>query len=280
LPSIDEIMAKRQEKMAERPQFDGIELQLRDDKTSTSTAIAVAYSLYSGQEGDPYLEYYLGHAQPAVGKNGGQYTKITYCPVESGHDGNYDCLLCKEGVKLKDRFAMWLWVDKILYNTLLKDEKYPPLQWVDGNSYFTQEVGEVKYWDTSAWRESCLEDISMLARQLKDLRQTRVSVKASNTGMDKRYKFYPEMGSPPIPPELYEECKAKIRPVRDVLMESIAKVPTVQAPVQVDFGVGSPTTEPPANVTQLPAFSAPSVTTTTPPQLPPFKVPTKPEALF
>src|ERR1700682_2155055 len=171
------------------------------------------------------MEYYVGHAYDAIGKKGGRYTQVVYCPVQSGHDENYDCAGCKADDKVKDRFAIWVYVEKILYSSLVGDEKYPPEIWVDGNRYFTQTVGKAQLWDTSAWKDSPLEDINMLAKQLGDLRKTRVTIKTVNTGIDKRYKFYPEMGSPAIPDELYRQCVAQIRPVQQVLMESIAKVP-------------------------------------------------------
>lgn len=293
MPSIDEIMAKREQKQAERPAFGGgNQFALRDDKTAGSVAMAVAYSLYSGQEGDPYLEYYLGHAYPEIGKNGGQFTRIVYCPVESGHDENFDCQGCKNGVKTKDRFAMWLWVDRILYNSLLPAtakvaaEAYPPEQYSDGNRYFTQQVQAVRYWDTSAWDESCLVDIQKLAHDLGDLRQMRVLIKSVNTGLAKRYKFYPErVGAlSPMPAELYAQCLTEIKPVLEVLMDSIKTVATVDAPAQAGVDVAGPADSAPTVIPFKTPDAVPPAApvANTPPVLPPFKAPTtaKREKLF
>lgn len=304
MPSIDEIMAKREQKQAERPAFGGgNQFALRDDKTAGSVAMAVAYSLYSGQEGDPYLEYYLGHAYPEVGKNGGQFTRIVYCPVESGHDENFDCQGCKEGVKTKGRFAMWFWVDRILYNSLVQHsatrqdcdlsanrpcnkahqwaENFPSEEYSDGNRYFVEQVQAVRYWDTSAWDESCLVDIQKLAHDLGDLRQMKVLIKSVNTGLAKRYKFYPErVGAlSPMEPALYDQCLTEIKPVLEVLMDSIKTVATVDAPAQESQADTAPTVIPFKTPDALPP-AAPVANTS--PVLPPFKAPTtaKREKLF
>lgn len=275
MPSIDEIMKKREEKMAERPQFDGgMELSLRDDKTPASVAMAICHSLYSGQEGDPYLEYYIGHAYPAVGSKGGAYTKIVYCPVESGHDENYDCQGCRENAPKKDRFAMWLWVYEIMYNSVVGKEQYPPKQWIDGNRYFAQEINKPLYWETSAWKESPLGDIYMLAKQLADLRTIKMTLKSTGTGLDKRYKFYPDMGTPvPIDPALYTQAQGLIKPVRVMLLESITGVPTVQAQAET-------TAQPAAAAAALPAPTPADKSADDAPKLPPFKAPETPKAMF
>jgi len=267
-------MKKREEYQASRPQFNsGTELWLFNDD------VAICHSLYSGQEGDPYLEYYIAHEKPAATQ--GQRSTVVYCPVESGHDGNYDCSGCKEGLKLKDRFAMWFYVYRILCKNVKQGETLPTMEWVDGNTYFVREVNGPRLWDTSAWKESPLSTIYMLAKQLGDLRKTRVTLRRVVTDprakvpeLSVRYQFLPEMGSPAIDAALYADVTKEIKPVTEMLLDKISSVPVVQSPESL------PQATPP---TILP-FKAPDAVASpagdAAPTLPPFTPPEKPEKLF
>lgn len=272
MPSLDEIMQARAERQAAQPQGGGINLFMRDDD------IVIAHSLYSGADNDPYLEYYIAHDMPPTTQGG--YRSTVYCPVQSGHNENYSCRMCKDDVKTKDRFAIWLYVYKILHKTIKAGEGLPKETWIDGREYFVRQLDTPKFWDTSAWRESPLDDIHMLAKQLGDLRKTRILLITSGTGMGKRYKFSAEMGTAAIDSAIYAAAVAEIKPVRQMLIESITSVPTVQANV---------TAAPPPNVTMMPPPNvtataplptAPPADATLPPTLPPFKVPENTEQIF
>lgn len=280
-------MKQREEFAASRPQSDGSnELWLGNND------VAIAHSMYSGAPGDPYFAYYLAHEYAAVPP--AKYTTLVYCPVLSGHDLNYNCTGCKEDVKVKERFGMWLYVYSIYHETVKAGTTLPKAIWpVDGRSYYFREVNKPLLWLQSAWKDSPLADIHNLANQLKDLRATRVNIRrvnndptGSNFGV--RYKFYPEMNTPPIDAALYEKTKTEILPMIDYLRSTLNTVPTVSAPAQAPVSVVQQEAPPdpmpfPATSTSLPPVVAPPPPVTdqnAPPALPPFTIPEDNKALF
>lgn len=274
---FDEFVKRRDERIASRPQSGGDMLWLRDTGTAGSVTMAIAHSLCSGQVGDPFAALYTAHVQEVAGR---QRPNLIYCPVESGHDENFNCRFCKEGLPTKDRFAMWLWVYVKLYNQLKNNENYPPRQWSDGNNYFVQDVNQAMLFEVTAWKTGPLNEIQELTRQLGDLRKMRLTVKATGTGFDKTYKVYPDLNSQPLDKAIYDDAIAKIKPVRQWLSDSIESVPVVTAPPP-QTNVTPITSFGEAVSTAQPNTSAPPWDAGAPaPTLPPFKAPDKPESLF
>ena len=228
MSSLDEARKKIEERRSQQKAAGGgQDLWIREND------LVIAHFLCSGGESDPYFDTYVSHEYPAKGQ--GQWPSLKYCPVESGHDENYDCPGCKDGIKTKDRMIMWFWVYDILHSTLKQGESFPQVAW-NNKSYFRREVNGPKVWDTSAWRESPLDDILMLGAQLGSLHKTRVNLMSTGSGMQKRFKLYMEPGSPPIDPAILEQAIPMIKPVVEILREQLAGVATVANPVTLDYG--------------------------------------------
>jgi len=222
LGSLEEARRKIEERRSQQAtQGSGTDFWLRKDD------LAIVHFICTGGEGDPYFDTYVAHEYPASGQ--GKYSTLKYCPVESGHDENYPCEGCREGIKTKDRMIMWFHVYNILHANLKGTESFPQVSW-SNKVYFNREVNAPKVWDTSAWRESAIDDILMLGAQLGSLHKTRINLVCSGEGLSKRFKLYMEPGSEPFDPETYEADKQLIRPVVEVLRDQLVTVPTVQNP--------------------------------------------------
>jgi len=270
MSSLDDARRKIEERRAAQPTGgSNTDLWFRKD----DIAIAHHMSHLSPGQDEPYFEVYVVHEYPATGQ--GKYPTKKYCPVESGHDGNYDCAGCRDSIKTKDQVIMWFWVYNILHANLTeKDGQLDQVNW-NGKTYFNREVNKPLLWDTSAWRESPLDDILMLAAQLGDLHKTRVNLAASGENLTRRYKHYMEPGSPEFDEDLFEEGKKVITPVIEILRSRLVTMPTQANPANatiLDFGKGAGSPAVPAVVKPFtPAGGASSV--------PALKVPAKPEPI-
>jgi len=221
MSSLDDARKKIEERRSQQKTGGGVDLWIREND------LVIAHFLCTGGENDPYFDTYVSHEYPA--KVQGGYNTLKYCPVESGHDENYDCQGCKDGAKTKDRMAMWFWVYDILHANLKAGESFPAVTW-NNKSYFRREVNGPKCWDTSAWRESPLDDIIMLGAQLGNLQKTRINLLRTGSGMQTRFKLYMEPGSPALDDAIRDQGLAMIRPVYEVLREQLTGVATQANP--------------------------------------------------
>lgn len=225
MSSLDEARRKIEERRQQQAQAaSSSDLWFREND------MVVCHFLCTGQEGDPYFETYVAHEKPAVGE--GKWPTQIYCPVESGHDGNYDCKGCRDGLKTKDRMIMWFWVYDILHATAKPGENLPQIMYMN-RPYFRREVNSPRLWDTSAWRESPLDDILMLGAQLGNLQAMRMNLMTTGSKLTKRFKIYAEPNTGPIDPTALALAKETIRPVVDILRERLVEVAVVQNPATV-----------------------------------------------
>ena len=221
MSSLDEARRRIEERRQQQTQVSGNGLWFRDND------MVICHFICTGGENDPYFDTYVAHEKPASGE--GKWPTQTYCPVESGHDGNYDCPGCREGLKTKDRMIMWFWVYDILHAVLKQGESLPQIMYMN-KPYFRREVNGPRIWDTSAWRESPLDDIIMLGNQLGNLQAMRMNLMSTGTGLTKRFKIYGEPNTGSIDPACLAAAQETIRPVVEVLRERLITVATVQNP--------------------------------------------------
>lgn len=210
--------------------------------------IVFFHFISTGEDGDPFFEIFYSHEIPAQGQ--GQWPTLKFCPRATGLDDNYDCPHCVTDIKTKKRMMMWLHVYEILHTTLRQGETLPTVTYM-GRNYFRREVNDVRVWDTSAWRESPVDDILNLAEQIGNLHTYVFTLHVTGEQLDRRFKVYIQQGSKPFDGTLYNAAKAKCQPILDMLMDQIKPVSTEQRPV--------------AQPQPVPAAAAPSAQVYTPP---------------
>lgn len=206
--------------------------------------LVIAHFLATGQDDDPYFETYVAHEQPAKGE--GKWPTLIYCPVESGHDENYDCQGCRDNLKTKDRMAMWFWVYSVLHSQLKANESFPQVTW-NNKMYFNREINGPRLWDTSAWQESPIDDIIMLGNQLGNLQAMRMNLVTTGSGLKKRYKIYTEPNTGSIDEENLAAAQETIVPIIDILMGRLSKEPVQQNPQASSAPAGEVKPYQPAN---------------------------------
>lgn len=196
------------------------------------------YFLSSGADGDPYFEQYMAHEYPSPTPGGRRTLRV--CPVLSDFDDNYDCPGCRADIKAKPQMAMWMHVGDILRRTKREQDQFPVVSF-KGQSFFHQKVDGPLLWDTSAWRDSPLNDIMFLYDGYGDLRAAQMELQTTGDGLSRRYKIYATPNSAPLDSGVYQADVAKIKPVRQLLMERLtanpvaATAPTAAAGDVVDF---------------------------------------------
>lgn len=205
---------------------------------------------WTGRDGDPFLETFLAHDWPA--SPGRQYGDLKFCPVESGYDVNFDCLGCREGIRTKPRFAQWMYVYNILHKQAPKDETLPMVEW-KGSPYFNRTVNALRFWESSAWKDSPLNEIMYNVKTLLESGKTAQDVmwvlRAVGDSLDRRYKVAPEIGSGPMAPDIIEAIRPQLQPVFERLMDGIKAVPTAVV------GAPAPKFVPLAGTTSAPAVA-------------------------
>ena len=237
MSGLEEARRRIEERRAQQKTGGGADLWIREND------LVIAHFLCTGGDNDPLFETYVSHEYPATGQ--GKYSTLKYCPVESGHDENYDCQGCRDNIKTKDRMIMWFWVYDILHTSLKQGENFPTVMW-NNKQYFRREINGPKVWDTSAWRESPLDDILMLGAQLGNLQATRINLMSTGSGLTKRFKLYMEPGTSSIDPTCIATAQDTIRPVIDILKEQLVGVATQANPnaAAQPTGVGGGTITP------------------------------------
>lgn len=265
MSSLEEAAKRINERRAQQvSSFNSQNLWFREDD------LVIAHFLCTGKDGDPYFDTYVAHEIPASGQ--GKYPTARYCPVQSGHDENYPCHGCKEVLKTKDRMIMWFWVYNVLHSVLKPNETFPQVLF-NNKPYFNREINAPRVWDTSAWRESPLDDIMMLGAQLGSLHNTRVNLVTTGRSTSKRFKLYMEPNTPAIDEELYGQAIAQIRPVIEVLQDQLTPMPeTVAQPTQMQ-PAGAATIKPfVAGPIPTLNMTAPPSSVTAPTALPPTEL--------
>ena len=225
--------------------------------------VVFCHFMWTGLEGDPNWEEYLAHEYPAPpGSN--KYTTYRTCPVESGFDVNYDCEGCKEGVKLKKRMAMWLYISNILTKRApAQGETLPVVQYM-GSTYYNREVNGVRLWDTSAWKDSPLDTILYIGETLINAGQTmhyaQFTLNVHGEGRDRRFKVIQVPGGIPLDGNIYTREKPNCEPIRDWLMMQLKPSELVAAP-SATFAPAAAFAAPPAAPQAPQAPPAPVVVT-------------------
>lgn len=212
--------------------------------------------IWTGLAGDPYWEEYLAHEYAAPpGSN--KFTTYKVCPVESGFDVNYDCSGCKEGVKLKKRMAMWMYIANLLTKRApAQGENLPVVNYM-GQTYYNREVNGVRIWDTSGWKDSPLDTILYIGETLlnagQNMHYAQFTLNVHGDGRDRRFKVIQVPGSAPLPAEIYEREKPNCEPVRNWLMAQLTPSELVAAPGAAQFTPAAPLVAPAAPA-PAPAF--------------------------
>ncbi len=191
--------------------------------------IVYAHFLDDPGNSGQFFEVFQAHAE----KNLRGYEDTTYCPVQTGHDPAYPCAKCTAGIKVKKRMLIWFYIYDILkLNAKAPEPGQPPMEttvW-NGRTYYVEHVNAFKYWEASAWKDSCLTDINFMLSQYGDLRARMVNISASGMMTDRRYKIFPLHESTPTPAEIQTKAQVECKPVIDMLREQLTVVPVVANP--------------------------------------------------
>lgn len=252
MAGIKQISDRQDKWRQERPESGGGSGQNYYPRTGD---IVFFYFMSTGEDDDPYMEVFWSHEIPA--QQQGRFSTYKYCPVQSEHNTDYKCAYCDGTYKLKKRMMIWMYVVEILQTQLREGEQLPTVNW-RGRNYFKREVNEVRLWDTSAWRESPLDDIINLASQIGNLHAFMFELHAVGEGLQRRYKVYIQQGSQGFPAAAYQKGKETAQPLRELLADSIAEVPTEQRPETVSVpsltsGPAVAAYTPPTGFTSAPA---------------------------
>lgn len=221
LSALRAMNERRQQWMAEKPQWDGNSTELR----IRSGDLTIFQFAATGDDGDKFLKIYRSHIIPRQSKDGGRYNETRYCPVQSG-DTDIPCPLCAQGhTDIKERMSMWLYVLNILHGSL--PQKMPEGKTFagvnyQGKSYYNEEVKGFKIWHTSAWRDSPWSDILKNAEIYKGLHNFTANLEVIGTGTSTRYKFYALPNSEFFPQELYVKAQEECQPIPDILRAQIS----------------------------------------------------------
>lgn len=191
--------------------------------------IVRAHLLSSGEDNDPWFEVYYAHEIPA--RTQGGYASYVYCPVEShvegeddGHDPDYPCPYCElDGYKLKKRMIMGWYVWDILHEKLAEGQKWPTVTHM-GRNYYQQEVNAGRIWETSAWKDSCLDDLIFLGAQMGDMRTLLMNLLATGEGLSRRYKVHSVPNTDPLDQESYDEAVGQLKTCLDILYDQLKPV--------------------------------------------------------
>jgi len=241
LAGIREIQQRQAQWQEEKPEGQGLNYFPR------AGDIVFFYFMSTGEDQDPFMDVFWSHEIPAQQQGG--WPTLKYCPAESGIDHSYQCQHCLAGIKVKKRMMVWMYVQEVLHTILRQGENLPTVNYM-GRNYFRREINDVRLWDTSAWRESPLDDILFLGQQTGNLHAQQFTLHVSGERLDRRYKIYVQQGSQGFPRELFEGSKPKCKPVLEILREQIAQVATEERPAAANVAAS------PEPVTQ--AYTPPS----------------------
>lgn len=241
MSGINQIRQRQQEWEQKRPANGGG----GDNLYLKNGDIVFAHFLSSGEDDDPFMEVYYAHEIPPQAAGG--FGTFKYCPVESGHDDNYACAYCaQDGFKLKKRMMIYFHVQRILHISVKDGVQLPTMDYM-GRTYYVRDMNRALLWETSAWNESPLNDILFLAMSMTgpdgrtSLRQQQIILVATGDNLVRRYKIYPYQGTAPLPDELVAKAKQTVKPVIQLLRESLATPATQPNPVA---SVQTPTAPP------------------------------------
>lgn len=269
MSGLRSIQEKHAQWQAARPN-NGRSLFLRTDD------IVFAHFIGTGNDPDPYMEVYLGHEIPATEQGG--YAQVRYCPVLSEHDLSYECEHCGTALKIKERMQMWFYVTDILHATLKDGETLPAVAYA-GRNYFRREMNRPMTWDSSAWRESPLDEIIWIHGQLGNLQSKQMVLRATGDGLKRRYRITAVDGSAPFNEAVLNDHAGVVRPIREILLEGIVQIGTQSRPEAAPYdptaGAGVTPTPYPVNMgAPVPGFNPPiafdpTATVAPPPQFNP-----------
>ncbi len=217
--------------------------------------IVFFYFLSKGDDNDPFFELYMAHEYPPT--TPGAFRTLRTCPVLSEFDQNYPCAGCRADIKAKPQMAMWLLISDILRATKKDDQQFPSVAW-EGRTMWHEKVEGLKLWDTSAWRDSPLNDIMMLREVFHgDLHAARMQLRVTGSGLSRRYKIFAEPNSPHLPADEYSRFAAQAKPVRQLLMERLNAVATVAASDAPQFQPAPPQHSEAPQMPFTPVFDGP-----------------------
>lgn len=179
----------------------------------------------SGNENDPYIDFYLAHEIPAQGNE--RFPSLRYCPAMSGHEPDYQCPYCAEGgYKLKERMIMWLWVYDILH-TQLRDGETLPTVTFQGRNLYRRAINAPRLWDTSAWAQSPFDEIVYQHSTMGNLRNDRFGLWTTGQGLERRYQLRNLNMNEAINPELLAQAEKECAPVLAHLKKTLEQPETV-----------------------------------------------------
>lgn len=258
MPGINQLLNRQEKWRQERPEGTG-----GSSFYPREGDIAFFHFLSTGEDDDPFFDVFYSHEIPA--KQQGGWPTYRYCPVDSETIPDHDCRDCAEGYKTKKRMAMWLHVYDILrIQTKDGDPQWPTVAY-QGRTYFKVEMNKPLFWETSAWRDSCLNDILFLGQQLNgNLQACQMNLITTGQNLTRRYKCFTVVGSAPFDPNVYnadlqlmDGADQVVKPVFDILMAQTARVDTQQMPQAAEtYQVGAPAQAPAP--TQAPAAPRPA----------------------
>lgn len=175
--------------------------------------VVLFYFVGDGSDSDQWFELYLAHAVPGV--NGALGDNV-YCPVQSEHDLNYRCGLCAQNIKLKKRMMFWMYIDSILHKTVKADDDFPKIKF-QGEVFYREVVNESRIWDTSAWRESPLDEILHQYGEFGSHQANQKALWVTGDARDRRYRVRAITDSAPLSTEISTKVQADCEPIINIL---------------------------------------------------------------
>lgn len=230
MAGIEEIVNKQQQWQARQPVINPHNLFMKQGDLMFGWFIA------TGEPNDPYFEVFSVHEQAS--QNPKEFAKQYLCPIDSAFDMNFPCSFCKDGQRTKRRMAMWFYVVAILHANPPQPrqnqnnqpaEQLPQVQY-NNRIYWQRVINGPKFWNTSAWKDSPLDDIIFMGQQQGNLRANQIQLACLGEGIERRYKLWTMQGAGPIDPGILQKCISEIKPVRTLLMETMLPVQVASNP--------------------------------------------------
>lgn len=231
----------------------------------------------NGDDGDRFIKLYRSHEVKTTFRNGQVGNTTRYCPTANGEPG--ECPLCAQNeTKFKERMSIWMYVANILHTTMPADKQFPTVQY-QGRMYFNEEINGFRVWHNSAWQESPWVDIKKLFGMYNGLHNFTAQMDAIGDGTKRRYKLYPLPNSSGLDPAIYEQARAELEPLTEMLHKEIASAvvvapaPSTGSPVGQVVQPFAPLGGNSAAPAFTPLFTAPAAPPTTPANEMPAPIP-------
>ena len=227
MSSLKELQERQEAFNRERPEGGGDWFNLDEGD------IATLHFVGDGNEGDKWFEIYLAHQ---VDDPASKFGKRVYCPKLSKIDPDFPCQVCEKQPEapIKRRMIVWFYVHNIKTFSRPEGVPFEKVTW-GGQEYSQYTLDKPMIWDTSAWRESPLQEIIFTGQQIGDLTSKRFLLRATGKELERRYKISIDQAADngPLDPEKLKAARESCTPVIEILSKQLNRnVETVAAPTR------------------------------------------------